>query len=210
MLLSEIILLEVPQLIDPISPDLPGIARIENNRSLYRFLSKRPKQLISKISDDIEVVRIEQPDHEDFNYQYVGLDHEAKRIGFIDHIVEAKDKIIGSYAYQSLIWVGDDYKSTFSRWPHRIVFEYLLPKYRTVTTDELHTPLGMKYWVHLVKSALTKGFNVYYYNKRTRQVIQIHDPQDLSDLQQQYKIWDHGPEGMDKILVISVKTIAEK
>jgi hypothetical protein len=109
-----------------------------------------------------------------------------------------------------LIWVGDDYKQTFARWPHKIVFEYLLPKYKTVTTDELHTPLGMKYWVHLVKSALNKGFNVYYYNKRTREVIQIWRPQDLSDLQQQYKIWDHSDEGMKKILVITTKTIENK
>ena len=208
MLLSELVVLETPQLIDPISNY--GIANLEQNKQLYRFLSRRPKQLISKISDDIELVRIEEPGGDDFNYQYVGLDHEFKQIGLVDHIVEARDNIIGSYAYQSLIWVGNDYKSTFSRWPHKIVFEYLLPKYKTVTTDELHTPLGMKYWVQLVKSAISKGLNVYYYNKRARQVIQIHDPQELSALQGQYKIWDHGPEGTDKILVISSRFIEEQ
>ena len=206
MLLSEL-LLETPQLIDPIGNI--GVNNDTTNNLLYRHLRKKYSKLVHSLTDDISIVRVENPSGEGFDFQYIGFDDEHKRIGMVSRVVVANNKMLGSYVYQSFIWVSDDYKKQFKSWPNKIVFDYLLPRYRTITSDTLHTPMCMKYWAQLIRSALSKGMHAYYCNTAGRQLIKIQSAEHLAELQKQYKIWEHGDSGADKLVVISSKVYNE-
>lgn len=208
MLLSEL-LMETPQLIEPISTTF-GVNNDTTNRDLYHYYRKRVSKLVHSFSDHMNIVRVENPSGEDFDFQYVGFDDENKRIGFVSRVVVDNDRIIGRNVYQSFVWVGDDYKSQFSTWPNKIVFDYLIPKYQTITTDRLHTELGMKYWFKLIKRSLDKGLNVYYYNLHSHELMQVLTPGHLLELQKMYKIWDEANDSMNKLMVISTKKLTTK
>lgn len=206
MLLSEL-LLETPQLIDPIGNI--GVNNDTTNSLLYRQLRKKYSKLVYSLTDDISIVRIENPSSEDYDFEYVGFDDEDKRIGMVSRVVVTRDKMLGPYVYQSFIWVSGDYKQQFRSWPNKIVFDYLIPRYTTITSDMLHTPMGMKFWVQLIQRALSKGLHAYYYNTAGHQLIKIHSTGHLSELQKQYKIWDHDDVGANKLVVISSKIYNE-
>ncbi len=206
MLLSEL-LLETPQLIDPIGNI--GVNNDTTNSLLYRQLRKKFSKLVHSLTDDISIVRIENPSGEDFDFEYIGFDDQDKRIGMVSRVVVTKNKVLGPYVYQSFIWVSDDYKQQFRSWPKKIVFEYLIPRYKTITSDMLHTPMGMKYWAQLISHALSKGLHAYYYNTAGKQIVKIQSTNHLSELQKQYNIWEHGHTGTDKLVVISSKVYNE-
>jgi hypothetical protein len=200
-------LFETPELIEPIGGNF-SIENPKRNKSLYDDIMYHHHKEIQKISDEIKIVYCTRQD-EDYKFQYVGLDIEHKHVAFISRIDIDTDKILGKYAFQTLVWVDNDYKPLFYKWPKKIIFDILLPKYGVVTSDATHTPLGMKYWSNLVKYAIDKNLNVYFYNKSKKIVVKILSVHHLYDLQTQYKIWEKSENGQNKILVITKKELQE-
>ena len=201
-------LFETPELIEPIGGNF-SIENPKRNRSLYDDIMYKHHKDVQKISNEIKMVYSIRPNEEGYKFQYAGLDIEHKYVPFISRIDIGSDKILGKYAFQTLIWTDSDYKPLFYKWPKKIIFDILLPKYGTVTSDVTHTPLGMKYWGNLVKLAIDKNINVYFYDRSKKLIVKILSIHHLHDIQTQYRIWEKSENGQNKILVISKKELKE-
>lgn len=211
MKLNEL-LFENPQLIDPIDSK-KFVNDLDHNHKLYDDLVMHSHQLIKQINDHIILVRIDAKRGKDFNFQYVGLDNKNEQVCFLSRCVVKTDKILGRYVFQNFLWVSPRHKKEFHGWPSKLVFEQLLPKYGTITTDEFHTPKGMNYWAKLVKQTHTEQdgtFNVYHFNKKQEQIHLVKSVHHLIDLQKEHKIWDHGPNGAHQLVVITTKKLHQK
>lgn len=199
-------LFETPQLIDPVDTTKTYGSHPYNTLE-YDKLHNQTHHVIKHVAESIDLIEIKMH-HGDYDLIYAVLDHASKSVVYISKCVFAKDTNLGKYVYQSFVWINKSYKSILKDLPSDVIYQILLPKYKVVSTDQLHTPKGMIYWAHLIKKAKSDEpgqYNVYYYNKKSGELKLVLSTTHLSQLQKEYKIWDHHVSGMSKIVIITTK-----
>lgn len=143
-----------------------------------------------------------------YRSEFFCLDSSIKKITYyMKYSVDTKPKI-GQFVYQSLVWtdtlVHDVYLVGVAS---KIVFEYLMPKFHTIVTDSQQTWKGKRFWQILIGIAFRKGFNIYYHNFRTRELVKLDDPDELYQFQKDYDIWGETDKHMLKRMVITDKVL---
>lgn len=172
-----------------------------NTQQYYELLKYKYKKEIYKLTDTASIYNIRTT--------YFCLDRERKQITYYMTCQVNSNKYLGSYVWQSLVWVNKkEHLLGYMRdIPAKVFFEKLLTKYQTIITDSEQTWHGRRFWEYRVVEALHKGLNVYFYNFENNMLKQIHDADEVDQLQRQYQIWDANQVvAKKKRLVITTKT----
>jgi hypothetical protein len=140
-------------------------------------------------------------------YQYDNmffcLDILNKKILYYMRYDVSYTKILGSFLWQSLVW-RDEKSPQVKTLPHKIFFKELLPKWGIIATDGQQTSDGRRFWEYQIAYALEQNINVYYFNLKSKELVQISTLDEFDKAIHQYDIWGDTIEHRNKLMVISI------
>src|SRR5574343_1575768 len=192
------ILNEMPRRISQLPVD-DDLSVYNTNQAKYKELYNIPNKQIYHKFDDNKVVYY-------ISNKVFCLDTINKQIVYYMEYETSFNSILGSYAWQSLVWrkKNTQYINTL---PHDIFFKVLLPKFGTVVTDGEQTDDGIKFWEYQIGYALNNNLNVYYFNTLTKELIHLPSTLAVYNLDQKIKIWGTDNEHKHKLVVITKKQL---
>lgn len=172
---------------------------IKKNRQFYKDLSANQyKKELLKVFSDATIYQLKS--------QFFCLDDNAERVTYYMKYEVGNNSKIGSFVYQSLVWVheGSPYLSGI---PQKIFFEQLLPKFGTIITDSQQTWHGKRFWKLRIAEAFEKNLNVYFYDFSNHHITKIEDYSGFEEAEMHNDIW--GPFNAHKMkrIIISNKEL---
>jgi hypothetical protein len=197
MFKTDEILTEMPQKIDALK--WHDLFNYEKNQKYYNVIrAEKYKKLYQKINDHVSIYQ--------FKTEFICLDTKQKLITYFMKYKVANNGIIGSFVWQALVW-RDKTSLYLSGIPQKIFFDYLLQKFGCVVTDSEQTWDGERFWGERIAEALDSRFYVYYYNFKTKELVEVKTISEFRNIEQKYDIW--GPSELHKMkrMIISTREL---
>jgi hypothetical protein len=140
-----------------------GAEDIEKNSKLignFEFANNKLR-IYEFIENNIHYVNLLAEKH-----SYIALSHSFREINLNNKIgIESSD-----------IWQEKTMKILARYW----VFNYILKNYDFIMSDKSHTPKGKAFWKKLIDEALNNKMNVFVYNTKERNVVNITKINDIN------------------------------
>jgi hypothetical protein len=92
----------------------------------------------------------------------VGMNREKEMVDYYVYLkIGSADWITQKWIQQKMVWCNIGNPS-LRNLPTSIIFEYVLPKYNFIMTDQEQSFLGERLWLHIIALSYSKNYNVYY------------------------------------------------
>lgn len=170
------------------------------NRAQYTYLINLADKTVIKTFNENRILYF-------IDDKYFVLDTEQKKIlYYLQYETSFSSKLGGSFLWQSLVW-RDKKAKELNTLPHKLFFEKLLPKYKTVVTDGKQTLDGQRFWDYQIACAIENNLNIYYYNTKTKFLEKISSLIEFEKAIQKYEIWGNTKLHEQKLMVITSKQL---
>lgn len=187
------LLTEMPRIIIGLNK-LDDLSIDSVNKAKYKLLSTLQDKKEIKRSDDLIVYQT--------GNMFYSLDKETKKVIYYMQYDTSYTKTLGSFLWQSLVW-RDENSVLVKTIPHKIFFEYLLPKYGIIATDGDQTKDGKRFWEYQVAYSLENNINVYYFNLKSKELELIKSLTEFNRAIKKYDIWGESKDHQNKLIVIT-------
>jgi hypothetical protein len=192
------VLNEMPKLIGHWSP--VELEDKNSNKEFYLEMKRdRHKKLIFKINEHASMYKS--------GGNYFCLDDKIQQITYnMIYKVDNKKQLGGQYVWQSAVWASPD-ELYLDGIPAKMLFEYLLPVFKTIVTDSEQSFDGKRFWEKCISKAFAKELNIYFFDFQTKELIEMKSPEHWKDFKQTSNIWGETNKHLMKRMVISSKVI---
>lgn len=194
------LLQEMPQETESI--DWHKINDPEENRQLYlNFSANKYKKHILPVFADANIYQL--------GSQIFCLDAKMKRVTYYLKYAVGNNGKIGSYIWQSIVWVHP-VAGYLSGIPQQTFFRNLLPKFGTIITDSQHTWDGKRFWRLRIAEAFQQKLNVYFYNFANHEIVELKNYEEFEYYDKIKDIWGPSDKHQMKRIIISNKELSLK
>ena len=153
--LYEELLLEMPKRISPITKLISHLTDPITNNGVYKWVIKNKPTPITSYNQN-PIVTLERSD----SLWIYGLNKEEERIEYFIDLQEQSVKFLNkTWVTQKLLWSSG--RGTFNNISQWMVFNYILPIYKTIMSDKEQSEWGERFWHNLVNESFKKGLRIY-------------------------------------------------
>ena len=178
--LYEELLLEMPKRIKPIDNLVQHLINRNANKRSYDLLVNNDKSkflLDYKGNKNLPIVEIMVSD---CPWIY-GLNTQTKTINYFAQLEEQNINFLNKkWITQTLLWSSNNNEfKGISQW---MIFNYILPTYKTIMTDSRQSYFGERFWLNLIEESFHKGLNIYFVDFNTSDIYKIQNQKEFDDI----------------------------
>lgn len=184
----------------------------DENQEEYARLMKMPSESMAGIVSwqapkDCELLKIYNSSYGDeLIAEFTVLDHASKRVLYFNRVVKSEIVIPrdGKPVTQVLIWRKRSQTQRTHGVVQSIFFEYLLPNYNIVISDNEQTRNGQRMWLDLLEGAIERaGLCAASFNTNTGIVDSINNEKELYE--RSVWLWGDNEIHQERLAVIASK-----